>query len=189
MYVCNHLNSFKENESLDIMTTINSTYHPRMEKIEKEEQILELLQHVKGELCLTEAHFKRLKEKDIAFYKKSLTEVLEVIEEDRKYEIQLSANPANDAYLYVRIRLLRAKDLIEEYRRLSQGGCISCKHREIFKFPSKVKGQWCNLYEDKSSVDFTNGLSTKIEKYFEKGCKKKDFFFKKTIEQIIKEAN
>ena len=89
----------------------------------------------------------------------------------------------------MRIRLLRAKNLIEDYRRLSQGGCISCKHREIFKFPSKAKGQWCGLDEDKSSVDFTNALSPKIEKHLAKGCNDQDYFFKKTIEQIIKEAS
>jgi len=150
-------------------------YEPSLKGIEKEEDVIELLKEVKKNIDEIYPTTK-------PFQKKPLKEVLEIVEKG-------SYTPPFARYSILdEIDLLRAKNLISEYRRLSEKGCQSCKNlakacyfNEIFFF--------CELhekeqYDNPGKINIDSNYSPRVLQYEETGCNERQAVFRK-LEEIL----
>lgn len=154
--------------------TRNLTYVPTITKIEKEEDVIELLRTMRLELGDIRASFEG----------KSLTEILKIIE-SRSCEIKL---PEARGIVEV-VNLGLVSRIISEYRALSEGGCDSCKKK--FQTLGVTGGgpyAYCRKHEKKSDVDQDIGMSPRIRQYNKEGCNEIERKFGK-LEEVLKGVN
>jgi hypothetical protein len=144
-------------------------YEPPFNKIEKESDIIILLDDVAVNLCSVGYPTPMV----------SLKEFLPVIEKG-KYEVQ-----GKDKYNIVSVDLSKAQDLIQEYRRLSEGGCYSCINIGAHHpFPNETSW-YCKLSETGKTSDEAH--SPRVEKFYKTGCDEIKHILPKTIEEVLKD--
>ena len=143
-------------------------YEPLIDEIRKEEEAIQLISDVRNDI----------QKVDFLVDEGSLKKFLEFIE-NGKYEIQDTSNGVQTI-----IDLSKAQNLINDYRRLSKGGCQSCEHIRAFKPLPDETVKYCNLYEDKNTVD--EGFSPKIKEFYKNGCDEKKPIFRQ-LEKVLKD--
>lgn len=146
----------------------------------EEQKIIRLLKDVRTSVALLRPDFES----------KRLEDILEVVEKG-KLIFQKEANPEEIwVELNYKIDLSEAKEIIDDYRYKSEGGCQSCKNLGKF-YRDMETYRYCKIGEDESSVVGLpiSDQSSKINKFYKEGCGDKDPVFKKKIEEIIKENN
>ena len=153
----------------------NLVYETNLKKIEKEEQVIELLNEVNHDV----ASFLNVVGLD------SLKGVLKVVEEG-VYESKRNEKPSGPKITY-RIDLSQAKALINQYRSLSEGGCQSCEEYGHNKPLLDENIFYCKLDEQEAlnREELNFGDSPKISKFYKKGCEDRKPIFSRTIEQIL----
>ncbi len=148
----------------------NLVYEPEIKKIEKEEQVIELIKKIGG----------NLHEFGLSFSTDSLKGYLAIIEQG-VYVVPKRRSPFINS-----VDLSSAKSLIDQYRRKSEGGCQSCKERYSHKpFPEDTLF-YCNLSESPEELGMI-GDSPKVNKFYKKGCEDRKPIFSRTIEQLLEE--
>ena len=145
-------------------------HHLPKSRLEKEEDVLELLRDIKIDLTRSNKDFQSTKLKNIL----TLVEGGKCIvpqEGVPNLEVDLS-----DAYAF-----------ISEYKDKSEGlGCRSCKDIRYLNFESDSKtGCYCDFYEKPDSVNQRTGFFPKLKKYFEKGCDERKLIFR-PLEEVLK---
>jgi|WetSurMetagenome_2_1015567.scaffolds.fasta_scaffold1236104_1 hypothetical protein len=144
------------------------TYEPPIEEIKSEGDVIVLLDDVAANLHSVGYPTPMV----------SLREFLPIIKKG-KYKIQ-----GKDKFSITSVDLSKARDLIADYRRKSEGGCQSCNHiGKHMPFPDEHV-TYCGLYEAEDVV--SEGSSPRINKYYNKGCNERAPIFSKTIETILK---
>lgn len=154
---------------------INADYETAQEKIESERQLVELIQDVRTSISELEYGFKN----------KSYTEVLRIIEKERRHNSKGSESTADHSL--VRINLNEAALLIQEYRHGSEGGCRACIGLGCERpLPGDVLF-WCSKFEkfDGEGEADLNCRSPRLKKYWDKGCEELEPRFKRTVEQVL----
>jgi hypothetical protein len=149
----------------------------------RETQIINLLKDVQENAALLNANCK---------YNK-LDFILEMVEkgewiiEDKRDLKRLEVE------LHYNLDLSQAKYLVNKYRNDSEGGCKSCKLREVAYPLPEESFIYCGKVEDKAfAIDNwsnNNFQSPTIKKFSEKGCPDKKPKLSRTIEEVLKEYN
>lgn len=143
----------------------------------EEQKIIRLLKDVRTSVALLRPDFEN----------KRLEDILEVVEKG-KLIFQKEANPEEIwVELNYKIDLSEAKEIIDDYRYKSEGGCQSCKRKASFMPFSDEHVTYCSLYENESTTN--EGSSPRITQFYNTGCDDKEVIFNKKIEEIIKENN
>jgi len=175
MYIFYYLNSFKEITCKFNMPIINNLdYESTIEKIEKEEQVIELIKDVAVNI-----HMLGFPVGD--YNAKSILQQIE----HGKYD---APKQKGDNFIHS-VDLSKAQALISQYRKKSEGGCQSCMNLEKH-YEDNETYRYCNVGENKDfAINSLDEVSPKVEKYFEKGCEDRKPIFSKTIEEILEEAN
>ena len=147
----------------------------------EEKKVLDLLRDVRASVALLRPDVENQR----------LDDILEVVEKG-KWILQKKVNPEKPAVeLSYNIDLSEAKQLIDDYRKNSEGGCQSCKNlRRFFKNMETYK--YCKIGEDESSVlnPPVSNLSSKIEKFYKEGCgEDKEVKIKTKLEELLEGQN
>lgn len=148
------------------------TYEPKIEEIEEEGQVIELIKDVAVDI-----HMLGFPVGD--YNTKSILQQIE----HGKYD---ASKQKGDNFLN-KVDLSKAQSLIQDYRKKSEGGCQSCKEYCHFMPLPGEHIFYCNIGEDPKELDY--GSSPKVKKYNKKGCEDKKPIFSKTIEEILKDNN
>lgn len=148
----------------------NLTYEPPFKELEKEEEIISLLNDVKDSLYILDESINI-----------PLDKIVSVIDKE-VYDIK------QNSFLFNSINLSQAKNFLDSYRYKSEGGCRSCQEmRRIKPLPDETI-LYCGLYENEEEAlaNMNNSSqSDRIKKYFEKGCDKRKAIFR-PLEEVLK---
>ncbi len=150
----------------------NMTYEPPFKELEKEEEIISLLNDVKNSFCILDASIK------LPIH---LDEIVSIIDKE-VYDIE--QNP----FLFNSINLSQAKNLLNDYRYKSEGGCQSCQKIKYFKPLPDETLSYCSLsekQEDAIADMDASSQSERIKQYFQKGCEERKPIFR-LLEEVLK---
>ena len=151
---------------------IPADYEPKQEKIESEQQLVELIQDVRTSIS----------ELDFHFGDKLYEEVLKIIEEQKAHDIH---DGGLSSHSLVRIDLTQAEHLIHGYRNGSEGGCGPCRHFGSYMPMPDETALWCGKHENVDDIADNNNRSPLISKYLKTGCPERDLKFKRTVEEVL----
>jgi len=144
-------------------------YKPSIKVLEKEEDVITLIREVNSDLS-------KLGYCNLLI---SLKKVLKTIESG-KYEFQREDSIVDS------VDLSKAKNLIETYKRFSEGGCQSCKKMSHYMpFPDEHVN-YCSKFENKEIVE--SGFSPRINQFYKTGCEVKEPIFKKSLDKLLEES-
>lgn len=155
----------------------NLTHHPSIDKINTEQEAIELIRGVKTDLSIVNPSL---------FPKLLLATVLKTIEKGF-----YSIKGANG--IYSKVDLSEANYLIANYKLLSEEGCRSCRHMEnIQPLPGETIS-YCGFSEDRENIlntlvkEMQEAKSPQIKEHFNKGCENKKIYFR-PLDVILKET-
>ncbi|MBN2421514.1 hypothetical protein JXB27_04515 [Candidatus Woesearchaeota archaeon] len=155
------------------MTLVSTVkYEPKIKSLEptniSPKKILEMVQEIRIDMNCINPKFNP-----------TLKDVLKIIEKG-EYELQ--------GAISTRIDFSAAKDIIEIYRRYSEGGCQSCVSlRFDYKF------DFCGIKEPdsertKRQCGYGEGFSPTVKKHYKKPCDDWKPRFAPKLEELLKEA-
>ena len=81
------------------------------------------------------------------------------------------------------INLSEAKQIIDNYRNDSEGGCQSCINiKSHYPVPNETS-RYCKIFETEKTSD--QEFSPMLEKYYKTGCKDKEPILKRKLEELL----
>jgi hypothetical protein len=159
------------------MPIINNLLHePKIERIEKEEQLIDFLKEIKSSIG------RYLNIVNLTSPKESLKDILKIVEEG-KYEGRRNTTVTLEQDPIYRIDLSKAKQIIYNYRRNSEGGCQSCKKIASYMPCQDEHVTYCTLFEVADVV--SSGSSPRISAFYQAGCNDRKPVFKRKLEEIL----
>ena len=154
------------------MLTQKLTCHPNVEEIQEEKDVRRLLENVKTDLGRLNCTYKNM----------LLTAILRFVEKG-------SALVPHSSAFFNEVDLSQAQGMLSDYRKMSEGGCYSCKNVGIHKPNSDDAEVYCELKgETPGDVCCRTGRSPMVEAFYNnENCAELEHKFSKKIEEIISE--
>jgi len=145
------------------------------------ERIIGLLKDVRDSVALLRPDLKNQR----------LDIVLEVIEEG-KWILQEKTDKMNsNIELNYEVDLTIARDIVNNYRNGSEGGCKSCSLRRVYTPMEGERFTYCSKHENEdfaiNNWNINNSQSPTIKEFYEKGCDEKEIVFARKLEEILQE--
>jgi len=149
-------------------------YEPKISKLEKEEDIISLLDDVRVELSMIDPGSK------IGIT--PLTEIVKIVEKGQYiHKLSLETFEVDN-----RVDLREAANFVSQYKYYSEGKCHSCHNYKTFKPCQDETFAYCGLKETEDNVNTKKGYSPRVEEYSSTGCSDIKPFFRK-IEEVLKD--
>jgi hypothetical protein len=152
----------------------------------EEEKIIRLLKDVRENICLLRP--------DLA--NQELDTVLEAIEKG-EWNLQNLNIPGKELFDPIKqievnyhIDLSQAKEIIDNYRHFSEGGCRPCIN--LINFPKDMETcQYCKIGENEDSLKDTNvsNKSPKVQEFYKRGCDDRCPVLKRRLEEVLEGQN
>ncbi|MFA6022532.1 MAG: hypothetical protein WC781_00420 [Candidatus Pacearchaeota archaeon] len=147
-------------------------YIPKGTEIHSEDDIKYLLDDIRTDLSLLNANYGQL----------PLKNILNIIENE-----DVAEHSHHEPRLLNKVDFSAAKEIINNYRHLSEGGCQSCHHKALYKDDLGDNVTYCNLLEKEENLDETAkriGMSNSIVEFSEHGCLNKMQIFR-PLEEVL----
>lgn len=149
------------------------TYQPPISEIKNESEVQLLMEDIQGDLI------NLIQETRGGIMDLRISHLLKVVEEEGIYSITTGRIKRT-------LDFSAARDLIQQYRKDSEGGCESCQNLKSIKPHPDETYLHCGYNETEKDVDENTGRSPMIGKNYQTGCGNVNRRFSKTIEQLLR---
>jgi len=170
-------NTFKENilkQDMPLEQKYDYVIPNHIKKIKApEDQILALLRDVKSNVALLNMDIRRL----------SLQDVSNIIERGELIFPKIISDGNKEVKINYNVDLSKAKQLINDYKYKSEGGCQSCIYIRGFMPLQDEHVTFCSKYEQSDAID--SGFSPRIDKFYKAGCEDKESKIKRKLENLL----